>query len=272
MSELLRTIRRHESGTGAPAPEPIGPIPIERVAVVGAGVMGSGIAQVLAVAGYAVRLHDLDSAALARAIERIETGRFGLARGVERGKLTADAAAAARDRITTTADLAVAGADADLVLEAVYEDLALKVRVFGELDRIAPPGAILASNTSGYPISALAGATRRPALVIGWHWASPPPVMALAEIVVHAGTADAAREAVVAIARRAGKNPQVVRDQPTAWGFVANRVLKAVIEESERIVAEEVATREQVDALLRDCFRWPVGPFEMVEGARRGWA
>jgi 3-hydroxyacyl-CoA dehydrogenase len=266
--EFTDVLRRHEAAR--PAVE-VPPLTVTHIAVVGAGVMGAGIAQVLAVAGFRVTMQDLSDGLIDRARQRIESGRFGLARGVEKGKLTADQAAAARSNLSGTSDLALACRDADLVLEAVPEDLGLKVELFRQLSAITPPHAILASNTSGFPIAALAGATDRPAYVIGWHWASPPPAMALAEIVVHSGTAPAVRDAVVEVARRAGKNPQVVRDQPLVWGFVANRILAAVIREAEQIVAEEVATREQVDALVKDCFRWPAGPFQIVDGARQGW-
>jgi len=270
MSEIVRLIRRQEvmgreASTDVAAPD------VRTIAVVGAGIMGGGIAQVFATAGYRVRLHDLENAALERAMARIEDGRFGFRRGVEKGKLTSDQAHAARGAIATTTDLAEACRDADLVLEAVPEDLGLKVQLFGRLAALTRADCILASNSSGYPMIALAGASGRPGYVLGWHWASPAPVMALAEIVVHGATAPAVRDAVVEVARRCGKNPQVVRDQPLAWGFVANRILTAVFREAEQVVAEEVATREQVDALLRDCFRWPVGPFEMADATRAGW-
>ncbi len=154
----------------------------ERIAVVGAGVMGSGIAQVLAVAGHAVSCVDVEPAALDRAREEIERGRFGLGSAVGRGLLSEGQAEEALARITLTGDLG-AVATADLVLEAVPERLDLKIRLFRDLDRRAPAATILASNSSGFPVAALAAATDRPGLVIGWHWASPAPVMKLAEIV-----------------------------------------------------------------------------------------
>lgn len=244
---------------------------VESVAVVGAGVMGSGIAQTLAEAGYRVTLHDLRPEAVASAPERIAGGRFGLRAAVERGKLTAEQADAALARVTPTTDLAAACAGVDLVVEAVSEDLGVKLQVFRELDRLAPRHAVLASNTSGFSPAALGAATTRPERVLVWHWASPPPVMKLAEIVVHAGTAPEARDAVVEAARRCGKSPQVVNDAPLSWGFVSNRLFAALCGEADRIVAEGVATPEQVDAIMRDCFRWPVGPFELVGGAGSGW-
>jgi len=244
---------------------------IETIGVVGAGVMGSGIAQVAATSGFTTVCYDVDAAALARAEEAVTSGRYGLDRGVERGKLTRDDADAARSRLSFSADLGAAAAT-DLVIEAVPEHLDLKIRVLRDLDRRSPSSTILASNRSGYPIAALGAATDRPDRVIGWHWASPAPMMALAEIVRARDTSDATLEAVVAAARRCGKNPVVVRDAPTAWGYVSNRVYFAMVAEAQKLVAEGVATTDDVDRIMVDCFRWPAGPFGMVAGATRGWS
>lgn len=240
------------------------------IGVLGAGVMGAGIAQVLAIAGHRVVCHDVSADALEAARGHVDTGRFGVQGAVQRGKLTADEAAAALARIDFTGD---GGAihDVDLVIEAVPERLDLKVAVFRELDRSCRADAILASNSSGFPIAALAAATDRPDRVIGWHWASPAPVMRFAEIVRTRSTSDATVDTVVALARGAGKRPVVVDDQPMAWGYVANRVYAAMIREAERVAAEGVATREEIDQLMVDCFRWPAGPFGMTRGATTGW-
>ncbi len=241
-----------------------------RVGVIGAGVMGSGIAQTTATWGYSTVCADLSSEARKHAEEGVISGRFGLERAVERGKLTREQAEAARERLRFT-DSFEEAATADLVIECVPERLDLKVRVFRDLDRAAPAQTILASNTSGFPIAALAAATDRPARVVGWHWASPPPVMRFAEIVVTGDTSDATRDRVVEVARACGKNPIVVRDNPLEWGFVANRVYFAMIREAQRLVQEGVASEEDVNQLMVDCFRWPVGPFAMVKGATSGW-
>jgi 3-hydroxyacyl-CoA dehydrogenase len=241
-----------------------------KIGVIGAGVMGSGIAQVTATAGYETACYDVDAAALERAREHVTTGRYGFERGVERGKVTRADADAALARITFTADLDEATA-VDLVVEAVPERLELKQQVFRDLDARAPADSILASNTSGFPIAQLAEVTTRPELVIGWHWASPPVVMRLAEIVRTALTSDAAVATVSEVAAACGKNPVVVNDTTDAWGFVANRVYFATIQEANRVVDEGIATREQVDALMVDCFNWPVGPFGMTRGATSGW-
>jgi 3-hydroxybutyryl-CoA dehydrogenase len=243
---------------------------IQNIGVIGAGVMGGGIAQSCAVAGYSVVCSDVAPDALERGQQDAASGRFGIAGAVAIGKLAAADADAARARIRWTTDFAAAAA-CDLVIECVPERLDLKMRVFRDLDAAAPKHAILASNTSGFPLAAIAGATSRPERAIVWHWASPAYVMKFAEIVTFAQTDPAVTDAVVAVAKRCGKNPIVVKDQPLAWGFVANRIYGAMLREAARVVDEGVASHEQVNQLMVDCFRWPVGPFAMVKGATTGW-
>ncbi len=243
---------------------------IQRIGVIGAGVMGGGIAQSCAVGGHQVVCTDVAADALERGKQDAASGRFGIAGAVALGKLSAADADAARGRITWTTEFAAAAA-CDLVIECVPERLDLKMRVFRDLDAAAKPGAILASNTSGFPLAAIAGATSRPARAIVWHWASPAYVMKFAEIVTAAQTDAAVTAAVVAVAQRCGKHPIVVKDQPLAWGFVANRIYGAMLREAARVVEEGVASHEQVNELMVDCFRWPVGPFAMVKGATSGW-
>lgn len=240
------------------------------VGVIGAGVMGSGIAQSLATAGFATVCSDVSPDAIARARESVVDGRYGFERAVERGKLSRADAAAAYDRLRFTESLAEA-AVADLVVECVPERIDLKIQVFRELDRQAKPETILASNTSGFPIAALAAATDRAERVIGWHWASPPVVMRFAEIVVTERTSEETRDKVVELAAACGKNPIVVKDQPQTWGFVANRIYFSMVREAQRVVDEGVANAEDVNQLMVDCFNWPVGPLAMVRGASRGW-
>jgi len=243
---------------------------IKTVGVIGAGVMGGGIAQSLAQAGYRVICTDIASEALETARTDAAEGRFGLAGAVARGKLGADEADAARERITWSDSFEQAAA-CDPVIECVPEKLDVKLSVFRSLDEAAPDHTILASNTSGFPIAAMAGATRRPGRVIGWHWASPAFVMKFAEIVVTDTTDEAVRDEVMACATKCGKNPVVVRDNPLEWGFVANRIYFAMLREASRVVDEGVATHAEVNELMVDCFRWPVGPFAMVKGAGSGW-
>ena len=241
-----------------------------RIGVLGAGVMGSGIAQVTATAGMATVCYDPDADALARGREHVTTGRYGVERGVERGKLSRADADAAIERLVFSSSFEEAAA-ADVVIEAVPERMDLKIRVFRDLDRAAPEGTVLASNTSGFSIGALAAATDRPELVVGWHWASPAPVMRFAEIVRCKATADSTIERVCAVATACGKNPIVINDVDHAWGFVANRIYGVMITEAQRVVAEGIATPEDVDALMMDCFRWPTGPLAMIRGATEGW-
>ena len=241
-----------------------------RIGVIGAGVMRSGIAQTTATFGFETVCCDVAPAALEKARESVATGRFGLERAVERGKLTREQAEAAHARLTFTGEFEAA-ASCDLVLECVPERLDLKVRTLRQLDEAAPERAVLASNTSGFPIAALAAATGRPDRVIGWHWASPPVVMKFAEIVVTDATSEETRRIVCETAEACGKHPVVVKDAPMAWGFVANRIYAAMLREAARVVEEGVATHEQVNQLMVECYAWPVGPFAMVKGAGSGW-
>ena len=244
---------------------------VEKVVVVGAGVMGAGIAQVMALAGCGVVACDIDAEVLEKSREDVEHGRFGVRGAVERGKVSAEEADAALGRLSFSQDRAEAVANADVVIEAVPERLDLKVRIFRELDAECPSHTILASNSSGYPVQALAAATDRPDKVVGWHWASPAPVMKLAEIVRCDATSDETVETVTRLAQQAGKNPVVIKDVANAWGYVSNRVYFAMIQEAQRVISEGIATHEQVDQIMMDCFRWPSGPFGMVRGAGSGW-
>ena len=243
---------------------------VKKVGVLGAGVMGSGIAQVTATAGYETFCYDVDADALVKGREYVTTGRYGVERGVERGKVTREQADAALARLTFTSSFDDAAAT-DLVVEAVPERLELKIRVFRDLDRAAPDETILASNTSGFAIAGLAAATDRADRVIGWHWASPAPVMRLAEIVSTRETSNETVRAVSDVATKCGKSPVVIRDTAMAWGFVTNRVYFAMVAEAQKVVNEGIASAEDVDQLMMDCFRWPTGPFGMVQGASSGW-
>lgn len=242
-----------------------------RIGVIGAGVMGSAIAQVLATAGYETHCSDIEAQALDKARASVTTGRFGLEGAIERGKLDREGAEATLARLHFTLDFEEAVSEADLVIECVPEILDLKIRTFRRLDAVAPGDCVLASNSSGFPVAAMAAATDRPEKVLAWHWASPPVVMKFAEIVVTEQTAPDAVERVREIARACRKNPIVVKDQPMAWGYVGNRVYAAMIREAARVVEEGVATHDEVNQLMVDCFGWPVGPFGMVKGAKSGW-
>jgi 3-hydroxyacyl-CoA dehydrogenase len=244
---------------------------MHRIGVIGAGLMGSGIAQTTATFGYPTVCYDVSAEALSRARDNVVSGKYGLLRAAERGKISAEQVEAARDRLRFT-DAFEEAADADIVIEAVYEDLALKIRTFTELDRKAPASAVLASNTSGLPIAAMAAATTRPSQVIGWHWASPAPVRPLAEIATTPETSPEAVELITDVAATCKKNPIVVKENPMVWGFVVNRIYTAMMREAQRVVAEGLAEPAQVDQLLIDCYAWPTGPMAIAGMIRNGWA
>jgi 3-hydroxybutyryl-CoA dehydrogenase len=231
---------------------------MSRVAVLGAGTMGCGIAHVFAQHGWTTTLSDVSQPALDQALDAI---RRNLERQVKKGALTAEQRDAALARIRTAA-LADAAADADLVVEAATEDRATKFKIFRELDQAAPPDAILASNTSSISITAIAGQTCRAAQVIGMHFMNPVPVMPLVEVIRGLETSDETTQRVLAIATALGKTPVTVRDAP---GFVSNRVLLPMINEAIFCVMEGVATPEAVDTVMKLGMNHPLGPLALAD-------
>lgn len=233
--------------------------PITQVAVVGAGTMGHGIAYVSALAGYAVRLYDADRAALARALQRVEST---MAEGLKRGKLTEADRAAVYSRLSTEPELSVAVSSADLVIEAIVENLTEKQRLFAALERLTREEAILATNTSSLSVGAIAAATRRPARVVGLHFFNPVHLMKLVEVVVHSRTEPAARDAALAVARRLGKEPIVVQDSP---GFASSRLGVLLGLEAMRMLEEGVASAEDIDKAMELGYNHPVGPLKLTD-------
>ena len=228
------------------------------VAVLGGGTMGNGIAQVFAQNGHPVTLRDLTADILDRARGQIAKS---LGRLAEKGKLTAADKDAALGRITaTTAFEAVAGAD--LVVEAVIEQLEAKTKVFRDLDRVAKPGAILASNTSSISITKLGAATGRPDKVIGMHFMNPVPIMELVEVIRGQATSDETTRAVIGLTRELGKTPVEVNDYP---GFVSNRVLMPMINEAVFALYEGVATAEAIDQVMKLGMNHPMGPLTLAD-------
>jgi 3-hydroxybutyryl-CoA dehydrogenase len=226
----------------------------DRIAVIGAGLMGSGIAQVAATAGIAVTLRDVTAEALDRGRSAVESS---LRRFAAKGTVPADEVPAILDRITTTTDLdAVAGAD--LVVEAVFEDLDVKRELFATLDRLAPDGAVLASNTSAIPITQIAAATNRPEAVVGTHFFSPVPMMALVELVRGIKTSDATLDRARSFAEQVGKTCIVV-DRDVA-GFVTTRLIAALGNEAVRLLESGVASAEDIDTACRLGFGHAMGP------------
>jgi 3-hydroxybutyryl-CoA dehydrogenase len=228
------------------------------VAVLGAGTMGSGIAQVFAQHGHPVILRDLGQEILDRGHAAIEKS---LAKLIEKGKISPAERNAALGRIQATSDLAAVGG-ADLVVEAVVESLAVKTDVFRELDRLTRPTTILASNTSSISITKLGAATRRPDKVIGMHFMNPVPLMTLVEVIRGQATSDETLSTVMDLARALGKTPVTVADYP---GFVSNRVLMPMINEAVYAVYEGVAAPEAVDQVMKLGMNHPMGPLTLAD-------
>jgi 3-hydroxybutyryl-CoA dehydrogenase len=230
---------------------------IQRIGVIGAGTMGSGIAQVAAVAGLDVRLYDVSEVALQRGLTSVQTS---LERFVRSGRLGQDGAAAALARIQSTLELSDL-ADVQCVIEAASEDLELKRRLFAQLDQLCAPTALLASNTSSLSITAMAAATSRPERVVGMHFFNPPPMMALVEVVRAEQSALESVEAAVALTRRLGKTAVVVADTPA---FVVNRVARPFPLEALRILGEGLADVSTIDRVMR-LGGFKMGPFELMD-------
>ncbi len=231
---------------------------VRTLGVVGAGQMGAGIAHVAAASGIRVVLTDLEEPYLEKARATIERN---LEREVSRGKRAPEEKSAALERITATPVLSRLS-DADLVIEAVVEDEAIKKSVFGKLDAVCPERAVFASNTSSISITRLAGATRRPDRFIGMHFMNPVPVMALVEVIRGIATSDETSDTVLALARAMGKTPILCNDWP---GFVSNRVLMPMINEAIEALREGVATREAIDGIMKLGMNHPMGPLALAD-------
>ncbi|HEU4628151.1 MAG TPA: 3-hydroxybutyryl-CoA dehydrogenase [Gemmatimonadaceae bacterium] len=230
----------------------------DRVAVIGAGQMGNGIAHVAAQAGLPVTMIDVSRDALARGRATIEKN---LDRQVKKGTIDEAAKAATLQRLGEATELDAA-ADATLVIEAATENRDLKFRIFGDLDRIAPAGAVLASNTSSISITEIAARTQRPEQVIGMHFMNPVPVMQLVEVIRGLATSDDTTQHVMETARRLGKTPVEVADYP---GFVANRVLMPMINEAVYCLMEGVGTPEAIDTVMKLGMNHPMGPLALAD-------
>jgi 3-hydroxybutyryl-CoA dehydrogenase len=245
---------------------------VRQIGVVGGGVMGGGIAQVLAIAGYEVIVRDLTQQILDDTRAEIADRKWSLKRSVERGKLGFDQATAALTRISYSLDLA-ALADCDFIIEAVPEKLDLKQRVFAELDEVIKPAAILTSNTSGFVIeevTANVSARRRP-LCAGMHFSNPVPVMTMCEVIVAAQTSAATAATVRGVAEKAGRAVSMVRDTPGTYGFILNRVFAAARREAQKIVDDGIATEEDVDKAMITGRNWPAAFFGHRGGIGKQW-
>ncbi|HEU0015084.1 MAG TPA: 3-hydroxyacyl-CoA dehydrogenase family protein [Longimicrobium sp.] len=232
---------------------------IDTVAVLGAGTMGNGIAQVCAMAGCRVSLYDAQEGAVARAMGTI---RGNLDKGVERGKVTAEARDSTLANLREAADLAAAAGDADLVIEAVPERMELKTAIFADLDRLAPTHAILGTNTSSLSVSRIAEATGRAGKVIGLHFFNPVHIMKLLEVVRGRETAQETVDASLAFARRIGKEPIVVTDTP---GFASSRLGIVLGLEAMRMVEQGVASPQDIDRAMELGYNHPMGPLKLTD-------
>ena len=231
---------------------------LERIAVIGAGTMGNGIAQVLAQGGYAVTLVDVDPGFLDRAIGRIEKN---LRRLVEKQKIKEEDVRATLDRIAIATEIATA-AEAQVVIEAVTEDPDTKFALFKELEATCPPETVFGTNTSSISITEIAARTKRPEKVVGIHFMNPVPVMPLVEVIRGLATSDATVQSVVQTVQALGKTPVEVSDYP---GFVSNRVLMPMINEAIYCVMEGVATPEAVDTVMKLGMHHPMGPLALAD-------
>jgi 3-hydroxybutyryl-CoA dehydrogenase len=231
---------------------------IESVAVIGAGTMGAGIAQVCAVAGFRTHLHDVPEA-LERAFQRIRQALDG---GVQRGKLTPEGRDEALARLAASPDLADAVRGADLVIEAVPEDLALKSQLFRGLAEHAPPHAILATNTSSLSVGQIAAAAGQPGRVVGLHFFNPAHVMRLVEVVRGPQTAGATLSAALRFVHALGKEPIVVSDSP---GFASSRMGIVLGLEAMRMVEQGVATPQDIDRAMELGYNHPMGPLRLTD-------
>jgi 3-hydroxybutyryl-CoA dehydrogenase len=231
---------------------------VRRVAVIGAGTMGNGIAQAFATSGFDVDLADVSPEVVSRALATI--GR-SLERVAKKQEWPADRAPEVLNRIRGGHAIDVA-IDTDLVIEAVSENFALKRKIFEQIDAVARPRTILATNTSSISITEIAALTKRPDRVIGMHFMNPVPVMPLVEIIRGLATSDATTALVSDLAKRLGKTPVEVNDYP---GFVSNRILMPMINEAAYCLMEGVATREAIDTVMKLGMNHPMGPLALAD-------
>ncbi len=231
---------------------------MKKIVVIGAGTMGNGIAHTAAASGFAITLIDVNQQILDRALSTISAN---LQRGVDKGKMTADEKQAVLGRIQLATDVAAAS-EADLVVEAIIENVAAKLALFEKLDQITRPECILASNTSSISITKIAAVTKRPDKVIGMHFMNPVPVMTLIEVIRGIATSDETYKRVEELAKEMGKTPIAVDDYP---GFIANRVLMPMINEAIFALYEGVATREAIDGVMKLGMNHPMGPLTLAD-------
>jgi 3-hydroxybutyryl-CoA dehydrogenase len=232
---------------------------IKTVTVIGSGTMGNGISHVFAQSGFKVNMMDIKQEALDKAVGTIGKN---MDRQVSKGSLSEEEKTAALGRIATYTDMAEAVKDADLVVEAATENIDLKIKIFQELDKLAPANCILASNTSSISLTRIASFTKRPAQVIGMHFMNPVPVMKLVEVINGYATDSKVTEVVVDLSKYLGKVPCVVNDYP---GFISNRILLPMINEAILALQEGVSGVEEIDTIMKLGMAHPMGPLQLAD-------
>ncbi|MFM8832909.1 MAG: 3-hydroxyacyl-CoA dehydrogenase family protein [Cytophagales bacterium] len=232
---------------------------MQKVAVIGSGTMGNGIAHVFAQHGFTVSLIDINEDALKKAVATIDKN---LARQIEKGTITAEVRNQTLANLSTTTFLKEGIKEADLVVEAATENVELKLKIFKDIDENTKPGTILASNTSSISITKIASVTKSPANVIGMHFMNPVPIMKLVEVIRGYNTSDATTQAVMDLSQRLGKIPVEVNDYP---GFVANRILIPMINEAAYTLYEGVAGVEEIDTVMKLGMAHPMGPLQLAD-------
>ncbi|HEX2061413.1 MAG TPA: 3-hydroxybutyryl-CoA dehydrogenase [Thermoanaerobaculia bacterium] len=231
---------------------------MKNIVVIGGGTMGNGIAHTAAASGFDVTLVDVNEEILQRAVSTITAN---LQRGVDKGKMTAEERDAIVARIRPSTNVEVI-TEADIVIEAIIENLEAKTQLFSKLDQVTKPECILASNTSSISITKIAAATKRPDKVIGMHFMNPVPVMTLVEVIRGIATSDETWQKVEDLAKRMGKTPIEVNDYP---GFISNRVLMPMINEAIFALYEGVATRDAIDGVMKLGMNHPMGPLTLAD-------
>ena len=232
---------------------------IKKVLIIGAGQMGSGIAQVMAQGGLEVTLRDVREEFVTKGIAGIDKN---LAKAVEKGKMTADEKSAVMGRIRGVVELDAATCDVDLVVEAAIENMEVKKSIFQQLDALCPTHTILATNTSSLPVTAIGALTKRSDKVVGMHFFNPAPVMKLVEIINGLATSAETYDAVKDLAEKLGKSPVKVSDFP---GFVGNRIMIPMINEAAFALMEGVASADDIDAVAKLGFNHPMGPLALSD-------
>jgi 3-hydroxybutyryl-CoA dehydrogenase len=245
---------------------------VKHIGVVGGGIMGAGIAQILATAGFSMTIRDITDQVIVDTRHALEEGKWGVKRAVERGKMGFDMAGQIIGLVGYTTDISDL-ADCDVIIEAVPEKLELKQEVFRELDEVVKDDAVFASNTSGLVIQEIASAVseQRQQQFLGMHFSNPVPIMSMCEVITTPQASVDAIETIVGIAKASKRAVSMVKDTPGTYGFILNRVFAAAAKEGRKIVEEGIATEEDVDRAMITGRNWPAAFFGNRGGIGKEW-